>query len=250
MRPRFKTLLLMALLGSVVLCALVLWARHSANLSIASEQGRGLRCKWKMPANGKLWPYSTAWAVHLPGAKLSELNVDYDIGNPAELGEAVRQLGGVVKLSIGQGKPESVAALLMALGPESNIRELYIFNVLLPDKATHALANFKSLHDLAIVPSEITGESMPFLPELVTLDLSTSQVTDDGLKRLVALPKLEAISVSGPGITAEGIRSLSVHAGALKELVITDSTIVASSIAELQAHMSRQRPSFILDITD
>jgi hypothetical protein len=250
MRPRFKTVLLMTLLGVVVACVLTLWSRHSAIISIENEQRRGLRCKWQMPTNGKLWPYSTAWAVWLPGAKLSELSVDYDIGNPEELGQAVRQLGGAVKLSIGQGKAETVTTFLSGLGPESTIREIYIFNVAVPNEATHVLASFKSLHDLAIVLSEITGESMPLLPELVTLDLSTSRVTDAGLKRLVALPKLEAISISGPAITAEGIRGLSINTAALKELVVTDSTIAASSVAELKEHMSRQRPSFVLDITD
>lgn len=250
MKRGIKALILLALLGSMILFASAFWARRLALVAIENEQSRGLFCKWSMPTDGKVWPYTTGWAVNLPGPRLIELGVDYDIGNPVELGQAVRQLGGVTKLSIGQGKPDAVAAFLASLGPESSLRELYVFNVRLRNEASHILTNFKSLHDLAIVPSLITGESMPILPELVTLDLNASPVTDAGLNRLAALPKLESITVSGQGITAEGIRDLSILTGALKELIITDSVIAASSITGLKEHMSRQRSSFVLDITD
>lgn len=231
--------LLPAFTGLVLLAALALgayWGVHRwlALQAIDQEAKSGLNVEWE----GLL-------------ARPGKVSIDYEIVDAASLGAALKRLGGVRTLSVGQGSPDKVQALLESMGEQPSLERLFVFNVALDHRTLPVLARLRSLKELALVPSDLSCESFPLLPELRNLDLAYSPLTDPGLARLLSCPKLVLLHAHGDRLTRPGILAATAAASTsptVREVKLRGTKFPAEEATQIIEETHKQLPALQLDL--
>ena len=111
------------------------------------------------------------------------------------MGQAVGSFRSLIEFSVDY-ESTTVAAFLGALGYHPSLKEIHCFHTQTGDELSKVLTNFPNLTELSLVPSVMSGDTFPLLPNLQSLDLSFSPVTATGLKKIAQCPKLEYVSIS------------------------------------------------------
>ncbi|MCX6851169.1 MAG: hypothetical protein NTY98_19845 [Verrucomicrobia bacterium] len=195
----YAAVILLAL--GVMACQWLL-ARGRALTALEKETAAGLFVEWRMPSWSENQPYlAKLW----PGSTLYQVQVDYQMQDAAALGDALRHFGKLQRFNIGQGKADEVHLLLSHCGEQPIMKTLLIFNVEIDDRILPVLAKWSAIDTLAMVPNQLTGEGFPLMPNLRSIDMSYSRVSDKGLVQLVESPKLEALKFSATSLTSSAL---------------------------------------------
>jgi hypothetical protein len=108
--------------------------------------------------------------------------------------KAIKAAGGIATGVSEKGR--EVISIVSLTGPKFN------------DEIVPHLKAIKGLKSLYMGDSKTTGKGIKDFPNLETLDLSGSAVTDDELKNIATLPGLETLLLSNTKITDTGIEKL------------------------------------------
>jgi hypothetical protein len=248
-RPKPKKLLL-ALLGLFLLAAAGLslyWAtqRKLALEVIEAEIPAGLRIDWQGPGftPTSSMPSSTV-ARYSPFTRPHRVAIGFRIVDPKKLGAALKHFGGIQTLSAGSGDPEEIQELLESLGNQRSMTDLHLFHVPLDDRVLPVLARLRSLSQLSMVPSELSGENFPLLPELRVIDLSYSPISNSGLARLMSCPNLERLSVRGEHVTRQGIfEAVKTASPTVRSLRVYGTKFLLEELDQIEAEVRKLSPA-------
>jgi hypothetical protein len=140
-----------------------------------------------------------------------------------------------VSFDQGLDSPVDFIAILEGLGDPSSLTSLLLFNVSIDDRVLPILSRCRSLTDLAMVPSNLTGEGFPVLPELRTIDFAYSPVNDAGLARMIVSPKLEMLKIKNVSVTKQGVlHALAIAAPTVRRLTIHETQLSLEEIEEIK----------------
>ena len=182
--------------------------------------------------------------------------------------QAIREQGGFVD-SVWQGLPNNQTlqpdgwatkvflsdawrggdAGLNALADLHQLRELKIVQAPITDLGLEALGRIASLRTLSLEETAATDDGLPQLSELKELTnlrlenvIGGSSFTDAGLDLIHQLPKLEKLTVSGPGFTDAIIehlrKKLTTRPTLLRDFRPLDTSISAKKLEELRSRHS------------
>lgn len=176
--------------------------RGRALATLEMECEAGLHVQWRVPSWAEDQPYlARLW----PGSTLGKVQIDYPMKDAAALGDLLCHFGSLETLSIGAGEADEIHLLLSRCGDQPHLKSLMIFNVEVDDRILPVLAKWHSIETLAMVPNELTGERFPLMPNLRSIDMSYSRVSDKGLVQLIESPKLEDLKFSATSLTSSAL---------------------------------------------
>jgi len=238
-------LLFLGLIGSLAAWYL---RRSKAIRVLESAQNVGLQCEWRVKY-GARWTQSR-WIKILPISSVTSVSLDYDVRNAGELARAIKVVGAVEEIGIGQGDPDEIETFLSELGCQRALRAMYIFNVPLEGEIGNALGKFPNLRILALVGSHYSASDFPTLEALEELDIRFSPVTDDGLAAILKCPKLRAAYMKEPAVTGNGIEQIEKwRQRALKELAITEVAVPEEDVSKLERGIQAACPDLEFSIS-
>lgn len=119
-----------------------------------------------------------------------------------------------------------------------NLKVIHISNANLTDKALRHFSNLPNVESLSLQGNHFTNrglehvQSMTQLKELV-LGLGNNQITDDGLRYIAGLTKLERLCLQNSQITDVGLQHL-VGLKKLQDLWVTNTAVTKDGLAELR----------------
>jgi hypothetical protein len=179
----------------------------------------------------------------MPWIGPSECYVQYEMKSATEVANALRHFGSISKLSIDQGSPKVIQALLNQMGDQKKLRAVHVFNVELDDNICQSMNNWPNLESLSLVPSGVTGESIPRLLRLKVADLNYSPVTDLGLKHLSNCTSLEMLRLCKSKVTLSGIEAFvrTAHSH-IKKVSVSDAEINPDTANELIEKLKQSFP--------
>jgi hypothetical protein len=209
---------IMLMLG-LLACRWIL-ERGRALATLEKECEAGLHVQWRMPSWAEDQPYlSRLW----PGSTLGKVQIDYPMKDAAVLGDLLCHFGSLETLSIGAGEADEIHLLLSHCGDQPHLKSLLIFNVEVDDRILPVLAKWHSIETLAMVPNELTGERFPLMPNLRSIDMSYSRVSDKGLVQLIESPKLEDLKFSATSLTSSAlVQAARIGKGHLRRLWLSE----------------------------
>jgi len=109
----------------------------------------------------------------------------------------------------------------LGLSQAAELRELSLIGTQITDASIEYLADNTSLEELNISNTRITDAGLKNLHDLRWLRslrmMDMQSVTDEGMKSVTTHPRLEHLTVGGPGLTDKGIGYLSESLGGKKE---------------------------------
>lgn len=150
----------------------------------------------------------TFWQALFGRAKMSFLAVHVvpDVEKTARTLRRARFIP-VESLVLPIGYPDRSALLLQLIGEHRNVRELYMFAGDVDDRVASALATFPAVEQMAL-SGTMTGETLPRLERLRSLDVRYCPVTDQGFKNLISLPSIDELFLTYLDMTAPGLLQL------------------------------------------
>jgi hypothetical protein len=131
----------------------------------------------------------------------------------------VQQLGGRVQRD---EEADSKPVVLVFLGSTK-----------VTDKDIPKLKNLKTLRELFLPNTKVTGAGLSELKTLKVLILINTKLTDAGLKEIKGLQDLETLSLVGAEVTDEGIMELAGLKN-LRELYLCFTKVTAEGVAKLK----------------
>ena len=243
--------LLLGLSGLVLLAVSgvgLYWvAQRKIALELIEQEVRsGLRVRWFEHGVSSPSMPSSLLTRYSPFTYPTQVSIDYDYVkiDGQKLGAALKHFGGCKELSIGQGSPVEIQEVLEGIGEQPSLTHLFVFNVELDERSLPVLARFRSLQALSLVPSALSGENFPLLPELRNVDLCYSPITDQGLARLLSCPKLEVLLAHGNLVTRQGIMAAIANASpAVRDVTIRETPFSAEEAAQISEEVHKLSPA-------
>jgi len=125
--------------------------------------------------------------------------------------------------------------LIERLSRFTTIERLNVDGAELASEEYLAIIRLTKLRKLSLAGSTFSDEDLPLdVPQLTTLSLRNTSITDTGLSRLAEMTNLAILDITGTSVTAEGLKALP-QLSSLKTLELDDACITQDSVLALQS---------------